>query len=95
MRRALLLAGLLLGLAAPAAPAALPPVRHVFVVVLENKDFDQSFGAQSPGPYLASTLTAGRRTLRACRAIHLRLHRRHGVVHLRLPGARNVRLVRY
>jgi phosphatidylinositol-3-phosphatase len=58
MRRALLLAGLVLVLAAPAAHAALPPVRHVFVVVLENKDFDESFGPQSPAPYLATTLTA-------------------------------------
>jgi len=58
MRRALLLACLMVGLAAPAAPAALPPVRHVFVVVLENKDFDESFGPHSVAPYLSTQLTA-------------------------------------
>jgi phospholipase C len=58
MCRALLLAGLLLGLAVPTAHAALPAVRHVFVVVLENKGFDESFGAQSPAPYLSTRLTA-------------------------------------
>jgi phosphatidylinositol-3-phosphatase len=59
MRRALVLACLLTVLAAPAAaPAALPPVRHVFVIVLENKDFDESFGPHSVAPYLATQLTA-------------------------------------
>ncbi|WP_114239771.1 alkaline phosphatase family protein [Dyella sp. C9] len=55
----------LLGLAAlwpvaKAAPTALPgdvPVRHVFVIVLENEPFDITFGAQSPAPYLAHELT--------------------------------------
>ena len=36
--------------------AAAPPIRHVFVVVLENKGFDETFGAASPAPYLARTL---------------------------------------
>jgi hypothetical protein len=44
--------------AAPAQASALPPVKHVFVVVLENKDYDQTFGAHSPAPYLAHTLPA-------------------------------------
>ena len=34
-----------------------PPIRHVFVIVLENKGFDETFGAASPAPYLARTLT--------------------------------------
>lgn len=33
-----------------------PPVRHVFVVNLENKSFETTFGAGSPAPYLARTL---------------------------------------
>jgi len=43
---------------APPAGAALPPVRHVFVVVLENKDYDESFGPSSVAPYLSKELTA-------------------------------------
>jgi hypothetical protein len=39
--------------------------------------------------------TVRERTLRRCKAIHLRLPGRHGVVRLRLPGARIVRVVRY
>jgi hypothetical protein len=49
------------GLAAQAAPrgaarTAPPPVRHVFVVNLENKGYDQTFGPHSPAPYLSKTL---------------------------------------
>jgi hypothetical protein len=40
------------------AAAALPPIHHVFVVVLENEDADTSFGPGSPAPYLARTLPA-------------------------------------
>jgi hypothetical protein len=40
------------------AAAALPPIHHVFVVVLENEDADTSFGPGSPAPYLAQTLPA-------------------------------------
>ena len=43
-------------LASPAA-GALPPVKHVFIVVLENKDYEQSFGEESEAPYLAKQLT--------------------------------------
>jgi phospholipase C len=44
---------------APAAPPpALPPVRHVFVLLLENQSFAVSFGEHSPAPYLAHTLPA-------------------------------------
>jgi hypothetical protein len=34
----------------------LPPVGHVFVINLENKGFDTTFGAASPAPYLSGTL---------------------------------------
>jgi hypothetical protein len=38
--------------------ATRPPVRHVFVIVLENEPFARTFGPQSPAPYLADTLVA-------------------------------------
>ena len=41
-----------------AAPSTPPPVRHVFVINLENKGYDQTFGPDSPAPYLTKTLTA-------------------------------------
>src|SRR3954463_7871208 len=52
--------------AAPARADVLPPVRHVFVIVLENKDFEENFPAQGPpqAPYLAQTLTARGQLLR-------------------------------
>lgn len=34
----------------------LPPIRHVFLIVLENKSYDAIFGPGSPAPYLARTL---------------------------------------
>jgi hypothetical protein len=40
------------------AAAGLPPIKHVFVIVLENKDYAVTFGANSPAPYLAKTLPA-------------------------------------
>ena len=40
-----------------ASAAALPPVKHVFVIVLENKDYDQSFASDSAAPYLSKDLT--------------------------------------
>jgi hypothetical protein len=39
-----------------ATPPPPPPVKHVFVIVLENKSFEESFGANPKAPYLASTL---------------------------------------
>src|SRR5437660_2875314 len=48
------------GSAAPAtaAPATvLPPVRHVWVVNLENTSYSESFGTPAADPYLASVLT--------------------------------------
>jgi hypothetical protein len=65
MRRRLTLAvlsiGLLtaLGLASSGpASAALPPVRHVFIIVLENESATTTFGSSSPAPYLSQTLTS-------------------------------------
>jgi hypothetical protein len=55
------LGGLLLlaVIASPACAAALPPVRHVFVIVLENKSYETTFAPQSAAPYLARELPAG------------------------------------
>ena len=45
--------------ASPAgAAAALPPIRHVFILVLENQSFSTTFGKPSPAPYLANTLVS-------------------------------------
>ena len=33
-----------------------PPIKHVFVIVLENQAFATTFGPKSPAPYLADTL---------------------------------------
>ena len=46
---------------APASAADLrtgstPPIRHVFLIVLENKSFEGAFGPGSPAPYLAKKL---------------------------------------
>jgi hypothetical protein len=44
---------------APAAAQALPPIKHVFVIWLENKGYDETFKQQNPkAPYLATTLPA-------------------------------------
>src|SRR3954463_11654477 len=43
--------------AAAPAHAALPPIKHVFVIWLENKDYAKTFAADNPpAPYLAKTL---------------------------------------
>src|SRR5215469_16155004 len=44
--------------AATAAGAALPPIRHVFIIVLENQSYGASFGAQPAAPYLGKGLPA-------------------------------------
>jgi hypothetical protein len=44
-------------LAAPGTAAAAPPIKHVFVIVLENKGFDATFGPGSQAPYLSTQLT--------------------------------------
>jgi hypothetical protein len=43
---------------ATAASSSPPPVRHVFVINLENKGYDETFGPDSPAPYLSHTLRA-------------------------------------
>ena len=40
------------------AATALPPIRHVFVLVLENMSYSHTFAPNSDAPYLARTLPA-------------------------------------
>src|SRR5690349_17306668 len=40
------------------ATAAPPPVKHVFIIVLENEDYESSFAEDSKAPYLSKQLTA-------------------------------------
>ena len=40
------------------ATAAAPAIKHVFIVVLENQAYDNTFGASLPVPYLAQTVAA-------------------------------------
>lgn len=40
----------------PPAPETLPPVKHVFLIVLADHGFQEAFGETSPAPYLAKTL---------------------------------------
>jgi phosphatidylinositol-3-phosphatase len=57
--RAALLCAVTLGAAAAAPTAGAanpPPIKHVFVLVLENENYDSIFGPQSKAPYLAKTL---------------------------------------
>ncbi len=44
---------------AAAATPGLPPVRHVFILVLENQSFGVTFGKNSPAPYLDNNLASG------------------------------------
>jgi hypothetical protein len=44
------------GIFAANASAALPPIKHVWIVVLENENYDTTFGPSPPAPYLAQTL---------------------------------------
>jgi hypothetical protein len=46
------------GGAPPPPVQALPPIRHVFVLLLENQSYAGTFGQQSAAPYLARTLPA-------------------------------------
>jgi hypothetical protein len=48
----------MLGFTGPARAADAPaaPVKHVFIVVLENESYRVTFGPKSPAPYLARTL---------------------------------------
>jgi hypothetical protein len=63
----LVLLGLATAAAAPASPPPpgpqairepLPPIRHVFVLMLENQSYGVTFGSRSKAPYLARTLPA-------------------------------------
>ncbi len=49
-----LLGGAPAGAATKSSPR--PPIKHVFVINLENKSFDETWGASSPAPYLSQTL---------------------------------------
>ncbi len=44
------------GVLRAAQAAELPPVRHVFVIVLENESFESTFAEHSKAPYLSRTL---------------------------------------
>jgi hypothetical protein len=58
-RLAGLIAVVVVTFAATPAHAALPPIKHVFVIWLENKDYATTFAATNPpAPYLAKTLPA-------------------------------------
>jgi hypothetical protein len=71
----LLLSALCL-LAGPGTASALPPIKHVFIIVLENKDYSDTFGPDSKAPYLARNLTGQGQLL-----THF-----HGIGHLSLPN---------
>jgi hypothetical protein len=47
------------GAAAAAAPATSPPIRHVFIVMLENEEYRDTFASQSPARYLKSLRRRG------------------------------------
>jgi phosphatidylinositol-3-phosphatase len=67
---------LALGLIAggPSTAAALPPVKHVVIVIMENENYDSTFAAASKAPYLSKTLTSQGAFLRNFYAIgHLSL----------------------
>jgi hypothetical protein len=64
-------------LAAPALASAEPPaVKHVFVIALENKNYDDTFGPQTKAPYLARDLPARGQLLTQY----------YGIAHLSLPN---------
>ena len=42
---------------APTTTQALPPIKHVFLIVLSDQGVNASFGPSSPAPYLSKTLT--------------------------------------
>ena len=53
---ALIVVVALLGTSAGTASAKLPHINHVFIVVLENENAADTFGPDTPAPYLAQTL---------------------------------------
>jgi phosphatidylinositol-3-phosphatase len=64
-----------IALACHRQPAA-APIKHVFVIVLENKNFDTTFGPRSPARYLADTLVRN--------GVFLRQY--YGTAHSSLPN---------
>ncbi len=48
----------LTGAPGASADAMMPPIGHVFVIVLENESAATTFGLGTPAPYLAQTLTS-------------------------------------
>ncbi|MEA2134248.1 MAG: phosphatidylinositol-3-phosphatase, partial [Solirubrobacteraceae bacterium] len=66
----------LLGCAGTPARAAHPPVGHVFVVLLENKSYSETFGAGSKARYLTGTLRRSGQLL----------SQYHAIGHLSLPN---------
>jgi hypothetical protein len=40
----------------PPRPSYVPPIKYVFVIDIENKGYDETFGPDSPAPYLAGKL---------------------------------------
>src|SRR3954447_2724061 len=52
------LAASMMGLGVANAGAATPTIKHVWVVVLENKSYDTTFGASPGSAYLGTTLPA-------------------------------------
>src|SRR5689334_21344086 len=50
--------------AGPVAAIGLPRIRYVFIIVLENKGFDETFGPASPAVYLSQQLAQQGQLLR-------------------------------
>jgi hypothetical protein len=57
-------------------PSYVPPIKHVFVLNIENKGFDQTWAGNSAAPYLAHTL----------RAQGVLLYSYYGTAHNSLPN---------
>ena len=51
-----LIAAAIPALAASSQTPAPPPIKHVFIIMLENTGFDTTFGPQTRAPYLADTM---------------------------------------
>jgi hypothetical protein len=60
----------------PPRPAYVPRIKHVFVINIENKGYDETFGDGSAAPYLATTL----------RQKGVLLTEYHGTAHNSLPN---------
>jgi hypothetical protein len=60
----------------PPRPAYVPPIKHVFVINIENKGYTETWGAKSLAPYLAQTL----------RAKGVLLNSYYGIAHNSLPN---------